>query len=141
MMCSAHQCNWCHMGHSGMTLERIWDESRMTIGSFCEHSENILGSFWDYSGITLKTLWDQPGITLGTLGSSGVSPVIFYTTVIIFSLKPCSILSFAQRERSVWVVGCSQFPFEGSHQIISDSTPGIKVGFFRFGPDYFSLPG
>ena len=30
--------------------------------------------------------------------------------------------------------GCSQFPFEGSHQISRDSTPGIKDGFFRFPP-------
>ena len=30
--------------------------------------------------------------------------------------------------------GCSQFPFEGSHQISRDSTPGIKDGFFRLPP-------
>ena len=31
----------------------------------------------------------------------------------------------------------SRFPFEGSHQMSRDSTPGIKDGFFRFSrPDY-----
>ena len=31
----------------------------------------------------------------------------------------------------------SRFPFEGSHQMSRDSTPGIKDGFFRFfRPDY-----